>query len=72
VYIVKDSTLVLEEIDPVYFSSNKVVIKGLEDGEKMVSAPVPGAYPGKCRFKTKRTLLKPRNFEKINQLFYKI
>ena len=46
VYIVKDSTLVLEEIDPVYFSSNKVVIKGLEDGEKMVSAPVPGAYPG--------------------------
>lgn len=46
VYVVRDSSLVLEEINPVYFSSNKVVIKGLEDGEKMVSAPVPGAYPG--------------------------
>lgn len=46
VYVVRDSSLVLEEINPVYFSSNKVVIKGLEDGAKMVSAPVPGAYPG--------------------------
>ncbi|WP_037317230.1 efflux RND transporter periplasmic adaptor subunit [Salegentibacter sp. Hel_I_6] len=46
VYIVKDSLLVLEEINPVYFSTNKVVIKGLEDGEKLVSATVPGAYPG--------------------------
>lgn len=46
VYIVRDSLLVLEEINPVYFSSNKVVIKGLEDGEKLISATVPGAYPG--------------------------
>jgi len=46
VYVVRDSTLVLEEINPVYFSSNKVVIKGLEDGDEMISAPVPGAYPG--------------------------
>ncbi|SKB45477.1 RND family efflux transporter, MFP subunit [Salegentibacter holothuriorum] len=46
VYVVKDSSLVLEEINPVYFSSNKVVIRGLKNGEKLVSAPVPGAYPG--------------------------
>jgi len=46
VYIVRDSLLVLEEINPVYFSTNKVVIKGLKDGEKLVSATVPGAYPG--------------------------
>ena len=46
VYVVKDSVMVLEEINPVYFSSNKVVIKGLEDGDKLVSAPVPGAHPG--------------------------
>lgn len=73
VYVVRDSLLVLKEINPVYFSSNKVVIKGLEDGEKLVSAPVPGAYPGmKVQIQQKRTLLKPRNFEKINQLFYKI
>ena len=46
VYVVQDSALVLKEINPVYFSSNKVVVKGLEDGETLVSAPVPGAYPG--------------------------
>ncbi|WP_289022665.1 efflux RND transporter periplasmic adaptor subunit [uncultured Salegentibacter sp.] len=46
VYLVQDSALVLKEINPVYFSSNKVVVKGLEDGETLVSAPVPGAYPG--------------------------
>ncbi|MBI6115533.1 efflux RND transporter periplasmic adaptor subunit [Salegentibacter maritimus] len=46
VYLVQDSALVLKEINPVYFSSNKVVVKGLKDGETLVSAPVPGAYPG--------------------------
>lgn len=46
VYVVKDSVLELKNIDPVYFSPNTVVIKGLEDGEKILSANVPGAYSG--------------------------
>lgn len=46
VYVVRDSILALQEVDPVYFASKSVVIKGLEDGTKLISAPVPGAYPG--------------------------
>ncbi|MGY5850782.1 efflux RND transporter periplasmic adaptor subunit [Salegentibacter sp. F14] len=46
VYVVRDSILALEEVDPVYFASKSVVIKGLKDGTQLISAPVPGAYPG--------------------------
>lgn len=46
VYVVRDSILALQEVEPVYFASKSVVIKGLEDGTKLISAPVPGAYPG--------------------------
>ncbi|MAW97213.1 MULTISPECIES: HlyD family efflux transporter periplasmic adaptor subunit [unclassified Leeuwenhoekiella] len=46
VYIVRDSVLDLVEIDPVYFSDENAVIKGLEDGTRYLSKPVPGAYAG--------------------------
>ncbi|TBW27976.1 efflux RND transporter periplasmic adaptor subunit [Gramella sp. KN1008] len=46
VFIVQDSTLNLVEVDPVYFSDNTVVIKGLENGTRILSANVPGAYSG--------------------------
>lgn len=46
VYVVRDGVLDLVAVDPVYFSSKKVVIKGLEDGTKLVSFPVPGAFSG--------------------------
>lgn len=46
VFVVKDSTLNLVDVDPVYFTNNTVVIKGLEDGTKILSANVPGAYSG--------------------------
>ncbi|CAM4051360.1 efflux RND transporter periplasmic adaptor subunit [Gillisia limnaea] len=46
VYVVRDNVLQLVEIEPVYFSSEKVVIKGLENGVKLISAPVPGAFTG--------------------------
>lgn len=46
VFVVKDSILDLIDVDPVYFGKNTVVIKGLQDGEKMLSANVPGAYSG--------------------------
>lgn len=46
VFIVQDSTLNLVDVNPVYFTNNTVVIKGLEDGTKILSANVPGAYSG--------------------------
>ena len=46
VYIVRDSVLDLVEIDPVYFSDENAVIKGLQDGTRYLSKPVPGAYAG--------------------------
>lgn len=46
VYVVRDGTLVLVEVEPVYNSSEKVVIKGLQDGAYLINSPVPGAYSG--------------------------
>lgn len=46
VFVVRDSVLDLVDVNPVYFGKNTVVIKGLKDGEKMLSANVPGAYSG--------------------------
>ncbi|RKS56004.1 RND family efflux transporter MFP subunit [Gillisia mitskevichiae] len=47
VYIVEENnTLQLAEIDAVHFSSESVVITGLENGTKLISAPVPGAFVG--------------------------
>ncbi len=46
VYVVRDSVLALKEVNPVYFSEKNVIIKGLEDGTQLISANVPGAYPG--------------------------
>ncbi|GAA4308155.1 efflux RND transporter periplasmic adaptor subunit [Pontixanthobacter gangjinensis] len=46
VFIVQDSMLNLVNVNPVYFTNNTVVIKGLENGTKILSANVPGAYSG--------------------------
>ncbi len=46
VFVVKDNSLHLEEIEPVFFSSTDVVVKGLENGTSVVTKPVPGAYEG--------------------------
>ncbi len=46
VYVLKDSVLELVKIDPVYFKENSVVIKGLDNGTKVLAKNVPGAYPG--------------------------
>ncbi len=46
VFVVRDSTLNLVEINPVYFTNKTVVIKGLDNGTKILSANVPGAYSG--------------------------
>ncbi|MGB5263817.1 MAG: HlyD family efflux transporter periplasmic adaptor subunit [Lutimonas sp.] len=46
VYQVKDTVLMLTPVRTVYFSDQTAVIKGLENGTKILSKPVPGAYDG--------------------------
>jgi len=46
VYVVESNTLQLAQIEVVHFSSESVVITGLENGTKLISAPVPGAFVG--------------------------
>lgn len=45
-YVFNDSVINLVAVEPVYFTDETVVVKGLEDGTQMVSRVVPGAYPG--------------------------
>jgi membrane fusion protein, multidrug efflux system len=46
VYLVQDSALFLVKIEPVFFNQKTVVVKGLQDGQVLISKPVPGAYAG--------------------------
>lgn len=46
IYVLKDSIIDLVRVNPIYYTDETVVIKGLEDGTPMVSRVVPGAYPG--------------------------
>ena len=46
VYIVQDSALLLVAVEPVFCNEKTAVIKGLEDGQIIISRSVPGAYSG--------------------------
>ncbi len=46
IFVVRDSILDLIEVNPVYFSDKKVVIKDVPEGTTIVSRPVVGAYAG--------------------------
>ena len=47
VYIVKnDSILTLQEINPVYFGAESVIIKGLKKNDKILTQNLPGAFDG--------------------------
>lgn len=46
IYIVRDSVLDIMEVEPVYFSDKEMVVKGVPNGTKVLTRPVPGAYPG--------------------------
>lgn len=47
VYTVKnDSILLLSSVDPVYFGAEKVIIKGVKDGAKIITQTLPGAFNG--------------------------
>lgn len=46
IFYVRDTTLGLTMIDPAYFKEKSVIVKGLEDGMKILARPVPGASDG--------------------------
>ncbi|GGG35633.1 hypothetical protein GCM10011414_01160 [Croceivirga lutea] len=46
IYVVRDSILDVIDVNPVYFSDKTVVLKNVPDGERIITRPVVGAYPG--------------------------
>ncbi len=46
IFVVRDSVLDLIEVQPVYFSNRKVVLKDVPEGLTIISKPVVGAYAG--------------------------
>ena len=46
IFAVTDSSLHLVQINPVFFNDKTVIVKGLKDGAKIVSKPLPGAFEG--------------------------
>lgn len=46
IFVVRDSILDVIDVNPVYFSDTKAVVKDIPNGTIMLSKPVPGAYAG--------------------------
>lgn len=46
IFVVRDSVLDVIDVNPVYFSEKKVVLKEVPEGTPIVSRPVSGAYAG--------------------------
>ncbi len=45
-FYIQDTLLEVTTVNPVYFKEKTVIIKGLENGTKLLARPVPGAYAG--------------------------
>ncbi|MCB0509200.1 MAG: HlyD family efflux transporter periplasmic adaptor subunit, partial [Bacteroidetes bacterium] len=46
IYAVKDSTLILQEVNPIYFTEETAILKGIPDGTLILNKAVPGAHSG--------------------------
>ncbi|MGB5499425.1 MAG: HlyD family efflux transporter periplasmic adaptor subunit [Maribacter sp.] len=46
IFVVRDTILDIIDVNPVYFSDKKVVLKGVPDGITIITKPVVGAYAG--------------------------
>ena len=46
IFVVRDSILDVIDVNPIYFTDKKVVLKDVPDGETIVSRPVSGGYAG--------------------------
>jgi len=46
VFVVRDSILDVIDVAPVHFSDKKVILKGIPEGDVILTKAVPGAYAG--------------------------
>ncbi|MCB0755079.1 MAG: HlyD family efflux transporter periplasmic adaptor subunit [Flavobacteriales bacterium] len=46
VYIAKDTLLVQYQVEPLYLNEKTVVVRGLKDGDEVLTKMPPSAYPG--------------------------
>ncbi len=46
IFVVRDSILDIIDVQPVFFSDKKVVVKGVPNGDIILRKPTPGAYAG--------------------------
>jgi hypothetical protein len=46
VFVVRDTVLATQSVEPVYFKERTVVVRGLKDGTELLAQTLPGAYPG--------------------------
>lgn len=46
IFVVRDSILDIIDVNPVYFTDKRVVLKNVPDGEVIVAKPISGAYAG--------------------------
>ena len=46
VFVVRDSQLALAQIEVLHRDADRVLVRGLKEGEQVVSEPVSGAYEG--------------------------
>ena len=46
IFAVTDSSLYVVQTKPVFFNDKTVIVKGLKDGTKIISKPIPGAFEG--------------------------
>ena len=45
-FVVRDSVLDLIDVNPVYFSAESAIVKGIDNGTLILAKPIPGAYDG--------------------------
>ena len=46
VYLVENDALKLTDVTPLFYNEKTVIVKGLNDGDQLVSKAVPGSYSG--------------------------
>lgn len=46
VFVVKDSVLALKQVKPLYFNENTAIVKGLENGDVIMTSNLSSAYSG--------------------------
>ena len=69
IFVVKDSILDIINVNPVFYSEKKVVIKGVPNDKVILSKPVPGAYAGMLVKAFQETKPKKNNSSSAMQSF---